>query len=60
MKNPCYDCQDREVGCHARCEKYIAWADERNRQNEEKMKEKERKTKTWPKRAEKYFRNRTR
>lgn len=20
--NPCYNCSDREVGCHSRCEKY--------------------------------------
>ena len=22
---PCLDCNARKVGCHARCEKYLAW-----------------------------------
>ena len=26
MKAPCKDCPDRYPGCHAKCEKYIAWA----------------------------------
>ena len=27
--NPCYKCSNREVGCHAKCEKYISWIKER-------------------------------
>ena len=23
--SPCKDCQNRKVGCHARCEEYLAW-----------------------------------
>lgn len=23
--NPCYQCPDRYVGCHAKCEKYNEW-----------------------------------
>lgn len=25
LKGPCKDCQDRHPGCHAQCEKYIAY-----------------------------------
>lgn len=25
IKPPCKDCADRDVGCHARCEKYLAY-----------------------------------
>lgn len=24
-KPPCKNCNERNVGCHARCEKYLAW-----------------------------------
>lgn len=24
-KAPCYHCEDRQVGCHSHCEKYIAF-----------------------------------
>ena len=27
-KAPCVDCDDRQVGCHARCTKYIDWKSE--------------------------------
>jgi len=33
---PCKDCPDRTVGCHASCEKYIAFAAERERIRTEK------------------------
>ena len=23
--DPCYGCELREVGCHSKCDKYIAW-----------------------------------
>lgn len=26
-KTPCYLCKDRELGCHAICQKYIDWQD---------------------------------
>lgn len=26
---PCKDCDSREIGCHAKCEKYLAFAEER-------------------------------
>lgn len=25
MKQPCYQCPDREMGCHGRCERYKAY-----------------------------------
>ena len=25
VKNPCYKCEDRTIGCHAGCESYSAW-----------------------------------
>nr|DAG21266.1 MAG TPA: hypothetical protein [Caudoviricetes sp.] len=28
---PCRDCASREVGCHAGCERYKAYADQRER-----------------------------
>lgn len=25
MTNPCYECPDREAGCHAKCALYQVW-----------------------------------
>ena len=25
MTNPCYKCEDRHQGCHAKCERYAEW-----------------------------------
>ena len=25
MNNPCKNCPDRVIGCHAKCEKHAAW-----------------------------------
>lgn len=33
MLAPCKDCEDREVGCHAGCEKYLAYKKEREKLN---------------------------
>ena len=27
--SPCHGCQERHKGCHAKCDKYLAYADER-------------------------------
>ncbi len=27
-ENPCKHCDDREVGCHAGCDKYLNWRNE--------------------------------
>lgn len=37
--SPCMDCEDRIVGCHSTCEKYIAYRkDLSQKRNEEKKK----------------------
>lgn len=28
IKPPCKNCEDREVGCHSKCEAYMEWAKE--------------------------------
>lgn len=28
LKPPCKDCEDREIGCHGKCEAYMEWAKE--------------------------------
>lgn len=33
VQPPCKDCPDRQVGCHAKCEKYIAFRREKDEQN---------------------------
>ena len=25
MNQPCHNCQDRELGCHANCTRYLDW-----------------------------------
>lgn len=32
--NPCKDCHDRYVGCHASCGAYLSWAEERREINQ--------------------------
>lgn len=34
--NPCYQCAEREVGCHSVCEKSLSW----QKKNEERKKQK--------------------
>lgn len=29
MNNPCYRCEKRQPGCHAKCAKYLAFHEER-------------------------------
>ena len=29
-KTPCYECEERQAGCHAKCEKYASWKTEYN------------------------------
>lgn len=33
---PCADCEERYVGCHAECERYKAWKEDREKQREAK------------------------
>ena len=34
MEPPCKDCQQRKIGCHAKCEEYLAYAILCREQNE--------------------------
>ena len=40
MKVPCKDCENREVGCHSKCEEYIEWKEELAELNKKIAKEK--------------------
>jgi hypothetical protein len=39
MRPPCKDCPDRHELCHATCERYLAYREERDRLNAEKYAE---------------------
>lgn len=32
---PCLDCEDRIVGCHAVCDSFIRWSEQRKKHREE-------------------------
>ena len=36
MNVPCRDCTDRELGCHGKCERYMAYREELNAQTRER------------------------
>lgn len=38
---PCKDCKERELGCHSKCEKYLAFKLERDKEQEQIRKIKE-------------------
>ena len=40
IDSPCKDCQDRFLGCHSKCEKYIAFRKKRDEQLDEINKQK--------------------
>ena len=40
MKAPCRFCGDRKIGCHARCEKYLEFRQERDKLAEKTRQEK--------------------
>lgn len=40
MKNICYDCKKRHVGCHGHCEDYKKWKEEYDKQAKEIRKRK--------------------
>lgn len=42
--NPCYECEDRAVGCHATCEKYINWRKEYDKLKKVYKKQKKQRT----------------
>jgi len=54
VKSPCLKCEDRELGCHDRCEKYKAFKDELQfikdkRKTRENYEHDEYKLREWPK-----------
>jgi hypothetical protein len=40
MRPPCYECPDRAVGCHGKCERYIGWSEEYKKDKEPERSEK--------------------
>lgn len=39
MKAPCYNCEERVIGCHSKCERYQRFADARKEDNERRFRE---------------------
>ena len=37
MNAPCYNCQERKVGCHSGCERYLVYAEERDRERQDRL-----------------------
>lgn len=37
MTSPCKDCKDRTLGCHSKCEKYIAFDKENQKRRAERL-----------------------
>lgn len=35
MRQPCYNCKSRQVGCHSGCRKYLEWKEEYATRDEE-------------------------
>lgn len=56
MKPPCYECQDRTVGCHGKCEKYISWNKEHEKIRDAAHHEKQLKTISTEYRRDRYRR----
>jgi len=42
MKPPCFKCDFRSVGCHAKCDSYQAWRKDRDEELAERKADKER------------------
>ena len=37
MKVPCKNCEDRELGCHSECEKYLEFQEQRRSVNKKRQ-----------------------
>ena len=48
MKNPCYKCENRRIGCHSTCEQYISWSQEETRRKRQIYNTKAHIEKTYP------------
>lgn len=41
MEIPCYNCNERHVGCHGKCDRYASFFDSRRKANNENFDKKE-------------------
>jgi len=41
MEIPCYNCNERHIGCHGECDRYASYSAMRKQENERIFKEKE-------------------
>lgn len=37
MTNPCKDCEERQLGCHSDCEKYLAFYQQNRQKNKKQL-----------------------
>lgn len=58
MKGPCYKCENRSVGCHSTCERYISFSRQEYLRKEAIYRSKLKVTATYPSKAQKNFRQR--
>lgn len=56
MKCPCFKCEERNEKCHASCEKYKAWTDDRKKLLDAKAKDKAERDEIWDYRKKKPLR----
>lgn len=47
MKNTCYQCQDRESGCHANCEKYLEAKKETDAKRKARLEDRNNEARIW-------------
>lgn len=40
MNVPCFNCKDRQSGCHDRCDKYIGWCGKRESDKQKRLEKK--------------------
>lgn len=41
IKSPCYNCQNRQIGCHGKCQSYLAYQAKNNAVNAKRREEQE-------------------
>ena len=57
MKNPCYKCENRTAGCHAKCDLYQTWAANEFELKKAMYNAKKKVTQTYPAHAERHFKS---
>lgn len=45
--SPCKDCEEREVGCHSTCEKYIEYKEIHEKETEAIKRERQKESEAW-------------